>query len=399
LEIRETGALVELRWPASGDPYQVESTLTLGPLSNWQTWPEPPATVGDRRVLVVTPTEATRFFRLRAVALEPVTVTWTSPAGGEVGVSVKRESTFRLSAPLAPATQVNGERFYATAAGRRLLARPELGSDRRTLSLFYLENLPAGARVEVVLDGTGWTSAAGEPVDLDGDGLPGGTAVLRFETTSTAPLANTAVVGRVLASEPGPGGADVPLPGVTITVDGQEETLRAVTDAQGEFRLQPCPAGRFFVNVDGRTSPLSQWPNGAYYPTIGKGWEAVAGRTNNLAGGTAAEAGPQHPPVRLEAVDSGDVRSGRGRGRDQSAGRRTPGRFPVPARCGGHGTELPRQLRHAGPQSRPGGERRAGVGGRRLGRPAGGEFRPGGHRGGAADGDRAGGFSARSAPR
>lgn len=286
LEIHETGAQVELRWPASGDPYQVESTLTLEPQSNWQPWSEPPVIVGNQHVLAVTPTEATRFFRLRAVVLEPVTVAWTSPAGGEAGVSVKRESTFRLSASLAPATQVNGERFYATAAGRRLLARPELGSDRQTLSLFYLENLPAGTRVEVVLDGTGWTGAAGEPVDLDGDGQPGGTAVLRFETTSTAPLANTAVVGRVLASEPGPGGADVPLPGVTITVDGQEETLRAVTDAQGEFRLQPCPAGRFFVNVDGRTSPLSQWPNGAYYPTIGKGWEAAAGRTNNLAGGT-----------------------------------------------------------------------------------------------------------------
>ncbi len=201
-------------------------------------------------------------------------------------MSVKRETTFRLSAPLAAAAALDGDRFFATAAGRRLLARAELGSDRQTLSLFYLENLPAGARVEVVLDGTGWSGAAGQPVDLDGDGLPGGATVLRFETASTASLANTAVVGRVLASEPGPGGVDVPLPGVTITVDGMEETLRAVTDAQGNFRLQPSPVGRFFVNVDGRTSPLSQWPNGAYYPVLGKGWEAVAGRTNNLAGGT-----------------------------------------------------------------------------------------------------------------
>ncbi|MBK9140762.1 MAG: hypothetical protein IPM17_18745 [Verrucomicrobia bacterium] len=285
LEVRQIGGGVELSWPAAS-PYSVEATATLSADSVWQPVPELPAVVGDRRVLVVPAVETARFFRLRAVALEPVTVAWTSPAGGEAGVSVKRETTFRLSAPLAPATQVNGERFYATAAGRRLLARPELGSDRQTLSLFYLENLPAGARVEVVLDGTGLTGTTGKPVDLDSDGQPGGAALLRFETTSTAPLANTAIVGRVLASEPGPGGADVPLPGVTITVDGQEETLRTVTDAQGNFRLQPCPAGRFFVNVDGRTSPLSQWPNGAYYPTIGKGWETVAGRTNNLAGGT-----------------------------------------------------------------------------------------------------------------
>ena len=285
MEVRQTSGGVELSWPAAGS-YVVESAAALTANTVWQPMNEVPAVLGERRVLVVPAIDTTRFFRLRAVALEPVTVAWTSPAAGEAGVSVKRETTFRLSAPLAPAAQLNGERFYATAAGRRLLTRPELGSDRQTLSLFYLENLPAGARVEVVLDGTGWTGAAGEPVDLDGDGQAGGAAVLRFETVSTAPLANTAVVGRVLASEPGPGGADVPLPGVTITVDGMEETLRAVTDAQGWFRLQPCPAGRFFVNVDGRTSPLSQWPNGAYYPTIGKGWEAVAGRTNNLAGGT-----------------------------------------------------------------------------------------------------------------
>lgn len=30
----------------------------------------------------------------------------------------------------------------------------------------------------------------------------------------------------------------------------------------------------------------SSWPHGSYYPAVGKQWEAVAGRTNNLAGGT-----------------------------------------------------------------------------------------------------------------
>ena len=286
LEVRQEGARIELSWPAAGEPYQLESTAALGPLSDWQAWPEPPATAGERRVLTVTPADAARFFRLRAMTLEPVTVAWTSPAGGEADVSIRRETTFYLSAPLSAAATVDTTRLFARAAGRPILSRAELGSDRRTVRLFYLENLPAGARVEVTLDGTGWVGAAGEPVDLDGDGLPGGATSLRFETASTAPLAGTAVVGRVLASEPGPGGADVPLPGVTITVDGMEETLRTVTDAQGWFRLEPCPAGRFFVNVDGRTSPLSRWPNGAYYPTLGKGWEAVAGRSNNLAGGT-----------------------------------------------------------------------------------------------------------------
>src|SRR5207237_8096493 len=65
---------------------------------------------------------------------------------------------------------------------------------------------------------------------------------------------------------------------------GAEETLRTTTDASGFFRLEPVPAGRFFVLVDGRTA--ANVPAGAYYPFVGKAWEAVAGRTNNLAAGT-----------------------------------------------------------------------------------------------------------------
>lgn len=40
------------------------------------------------------------------------------------------------------------------------------------------------------------------------------------------------------------------------------------------------------MHVDGRTAVGSQWPNGAYYPFVGKAWEAVPGKTNNLASGT-----------------------------------------------------------------------------------------------------------------
>lgn len=286
IQVRQTTAGVELSWTDDAVAYQAESSRTVGAAAQWEPVNEEVSMVGGRRVLVVSAGQATRFFRLRAGLGTSLTLAWTSPAPGEAGVAVTRETVFRFSAPLAAAATVNTERLYATAAGRRLLARAELSSDRRSASLFYLENLPAGARVEVRLDGTGWTGAAGEAVDFDGNGVPGGAAVLRFETASTAALANTAVVGRVLASEKGAGGVDVPLAGVTVSVDGMEETLRAVTDAQGNFRLQPCPVGRFFVNVDGRTAPVSQWPNGAYYPTIGKAWEAIAGRTDNLAGGT-----------------------------------------------------------------------------------------------------------------
>jgi hypothetical protein len=277
---------VELSWEAAAEGYVPETVAALVPGAVWQAVAEPVTVEGGRRVLTLGGGDSTRFFRLRGAVGDWVTVVWTSPASGEGGVAVTRETVFRLSAPLAVGTVVDGERLFARAAGRRVLARPELGSDRQAVTLFYQEPLPSGARVEVTLDGTGWTGEAGQPLDLDGDGQAGGAAVRHFETANSAVLPGTAMVGRVLASEPGPGGVDVPLAGVTITVDGREEASRTVTAADGSFRLEPCPVGRFFVNVDGRTATASQWPAGAYYPVIGKGWEAVAGRTNNPAGGT-----------------------------------------------------------------------------------------------------------------
>ena len=210
----------------------------------------------------------------------------TSPAAGESGVAITRETIFRLSAPLAASTVIGPNTLFAGFGGRRLLSRAELSSDRRTLTLFYLENLPASARVNVVFDGTGLTDQSGQPFDADGDRQPGGIFTINFETLGITGLPGTAVIGHVFASEKNADGSNKPLANVTVTVDGAEETLRTATDASGSFTLSPAPAGRFFVHVDGRTAVGSQWPGGAYYPFVGKAWDAVAGRTNNLAGGT-----------------------------------------------------------------------------------------------------------------
>jgi predicted secreted protein len=220
----------------------------------------------------------------------------TSPRNGETGVSVNRETEFRFTVALAPGTVVGGSNVWAEASGRRLLTRADLSGDRRTLTLFYLEPVPANARVRVSLDGTGWTDASGRDLDLDRDGQPGGVVALEYATAGVAPVAGTGLVGRVFASEPAQDGASPgsftnrPLAGVTVTVDGAEETLRAVTDGEGRFELNPSPAGRFFVHVDGRTvvdvAAGVRWPDLAYYPFVGKAWEATAGVTNNLAGGT-----------------------------------------------------------------------------------------------------------------
>jgi|GEM_PF-979329 len=215
----------------------------------------------------------------------------SSPGDGEDGVAVTRETVLRFSRPLAEDTLLGAGNFFAEAAGTRVLARTELAGDRRTATLFYLEPLPGGTEIRVAFDGDKVWDAASKPVDADRDGTPGGAGFVIFTTLNNQPVPRTAVIGRVFASElvagpdTGTNALNRPLAGVTVTVDGQEENLRAVTDGQGNFQLTNAPAGTFFVHVDGRTAVGSQWPDGDYYPFVGKAWTAVAGRADNLAGG------------------------------------------------------------------------------------------------------------------
>ncbi|MCI0541732.1 MAG: DUF6531 domain-containing protein [Verrucomicrobiales bacterium] len=215
----------------------------------------------------------------------------TSPADGESGVAVTRETILHFSDPLSSTAILGPNQFFAEFGGRRLLSRVELSSDRRKATLFYLEPLPGSARVRVTVDGAGVTDFRDRPVDFDGDGQPGGRTVIDFETLSVTAMPGTAVCGRVFASQlvragNGVQSVNVPLQGVTITVDGREETMRAVTDQNGDFRLEPAPAGRFFVHIDGRTAtnatPTTKFPEGPYYPFVNKAWESVAREEVNI---------------------------------------------------------------------------------------------------------------------
>lgn len=217
-------------------------------------------------------------------SLPLASVSGASPYNGEGDVAVTRETVLRFSMPLALSSALDTTQLYAEFGGRKILSRVEISGDRKKASLFYLEPLPSKARIKVTFAPNGLTDLLGRAIDPDGDGEAGGTYTSTFDTLSITGLVGTAITGRVLASEVGAGGANVPVVGATVTVDGAEETLRAVTDAQGNFVLSPCPAGSFFVHVDGRTSPSSSYPDGDYYPTVGKRWDAVAGRTDNLCG-------------------------------------------------------------------------------------------------------------------
>lgn len=220
------------------------------------------------------------------------TIRFSSPAAGEGDVSVNRETILHFTVPLAIDAALDTTRFYAEFAGRKVLSRVEIASDRKKASLFYLEPLPSNARLRVTFDGTQLSDLIGRPFDANGDGLAGGVYRMSFDTHTNGGIPATGITGRVLQAAPEASATvpesfpATPVPGVTITVDGQEQTLRTTTDAQGYFTLTPCPTGVFFVHIDGRTSPMSAYPNGCFYPVVGKQWEAVPGKADNLAAGT-----------------------------------------------------------------------------------------------------------------
>lgn len=205
----------------------------------------------------------------------------SSPANGEGGVAITRETILRFDKPL-PNNAAVETAVSATFAGETLETRKQLSPDRRTLTLFYAEHLPPSARVRVTIDG----DALGG-VDADGDGFRGGMGTVDYDTLSLTVVEGTSVSGRVFASNPlpGAGGLDFvnePLAGVRIIVEGMEDTLSAVTDLMGNFKLSPCPLGEFFVHIDGRTASNGV-PAGGYYPFVGKSWHSNA-NTDTVVG-------------------------------------------------------------------------------------------------------------------
>ncbi|MBX3747102.1 MAG: Ig-like domain-containing protein [Verrucomicrobiae bacterium] len=277
---------IELRWRDADGIWAVEQAAQLNPPVAWVPASGTVQVDGADRVLAVVATELARFYRLGLTGTQLTQLVESSPLAGESGVAPTRPTILRFNAPLgADVPRVPGI-VTVTAGGRPILSRLDLSSDRRTLTAFHLEPLPSNTRVTTRIDGFRLTDAAGNLVALRGDGMVGGVLDLTFTTLNSTPVGDTAIVGWVLDSEPNPNGTDRPLAGVTITVDGREELLRAVTDAQGFFRLQPAPSGRFFVHVDGRTAVGSGWPDGDYYPLVGKAWETIPGVITNIANHT-----------------------------------------------------------------------------------------------------------------
>lgn len=222
----------------------------------------------------------------------PVTqIDETSPINGTGNVALTRETILYFSRGVDPNT-VDVTSVYATFGGSLLDVNLHISPDRKRVTLFYFDDLPAASLVRVTVDGFRLVDGEGLLVDADGDGIPGGIGTLDFETVALAPVFNTSVCGRVFATEFGPGGVvNMPLEGVKISIDGASDSMFTFTNFRGEFCLDPVPAGMFFVHIDGRTVPTAMvggvrvptsFPEGPYYPNVGKAWEAQAGTQTNL---------------------------------------------------------------------------------------------------------------------
>jgi Leucine-rich repeat (LRR) protein len=266
-----------------------------------------PLTIADGEVIQTitvqcTPSEAgTRTAQLQLSSNDPnqptiiyelacavqLTTFRSSPVHGEGNVAVTRETILEFSRPLAEDTVIDDSILFAEFGGQRLSARLHLSPDRHRVTLFYQNKLPASARIRVKLDTRPLRDDLGQPIEVDGDReTEDSFSIIDFDTLTLTTEANTSVCGRVFASELAVNtrsgqSLDVPLEGVTITVDGMEATLRTGTDASGNFCLTPAPAGRFFVHIDGRTA-TNGVSAGAYYPFVGKAWESKLGDQTNI---------------------------------------------------------------------------------------------------------------------
>lgn len=217
----------------------------------------------------------------------------SSPQAGESGVAVTRETILTFDKPLDPASLTEAA-LFARFGEQILPAMLHLSPDAKRVTMFYQDPLPPSARVRVTINGAVLKSALGTFADGDLDGHAGGSGFIDFDTLSLTSVPNTSLVGRIFASELGMMAGtpvDVPLQGVTISIDGTGPWTGVVTDANGNYRLDNIPAGSFFVHIDGRTvtqamiggvPTATHFPDGPYYPYVGKPFMSSPGRETQM---------------------------------------------------------------------------------------------------------------------
>lgn len=292
LSIALTNQLIQISWPAqSPSPPVLEQSSTLGDPAAWQEVTQSPLLQGKDFILLLSPTNRTQYFRLRSN--QGFRLSGFTPQDGatEVGVTVRPQ--IRFSESVNPQSLDVGS-FYASFSGHVLPATIVPANDGSYAWLFFQQLMPAGARIQVTVDGSRITSAeSGQALDAQGNGTPGSIFQFEFTTVSLAALPGTSLTGIVVDPGPDliPNTADdvqinpdgtktylLPIPGVQVHLLGLE-SQSITTGPDGNFFFGSVPNGDVKVVVDGTTA--LQAPTGFYFPEMVIDAHMVLGITNS----------------------------------------------------------------------------------------------------------------------
>jgi len=260
------------------DVYELQHSPALNPLDPGDASAEAPGTG-------LSYLEIYRFATSppRAVAFDP------TDGSADVGVTVRPKVIFPQ--PIIP-TSLNATNFYATSAGTHLEGTIVPANNGTFAWLFLKQPMPNASEVQVAVDGSSIKTVAGEPLDADGDGQPGGVATTRFTTVSIASVPGTVLAGRIVDPGPdlqprtlddihlGPNRSITflhPIAGVRVYLHGLEANV-AVTDSNGWFELDSMPVGDVKVVVEGPAATTGH--PGFYWPEMVIDSQTKPGITN-----------------------------------------------------------------------------------------------------------------------
>jgi YD repeat-containing protein len=239
----------------------------------------------------------------------PLSLAGVTPLSGSsaVGLTVRPQVFF--SRPVNPAT-LNANNLYATdTTGAKLPATIIPAQDNSFAWLFFADPMPGASIISVHVEGDTILAASDvQPLDADGDGVPGGEFTFQFSTVSLASIPNTTIAGVVVDTGPDLmpmttddvlAGADqslgtsddvyrLPLAGVQVFVFGREDQA-VTTDAQGRFTLTGVPTGDVKLVVNGLTATNA--PQGWYFPELTMDMTVEPGRENLVMEGMAKHLG------------------------------------------------------------------------------------------------------------
>ncbi|MEL7337191.1 MAG: Ig-like domain-containing protein, partial [Planctomycetota bacterium] len=232
----------------------------------------------------------------------PLRITHIEPRASESSVGVTFRPRIRFSQPIDLAT-VTPDSFFATVSGEIIPTNIVLGDDNQIGWLFHADAFPGSSRITVTVDGDAIRTAAGERLDADGDGVPGGVLQFDFSTGSTTPVLGTALTGVVL--DPGPDNLphtddDAPLSGVEVFFLGAESDVQ-MTDADGRFTFDSVPVGNGKIAVNGLTvTPF----DGVYFPEMVMDAAMQPAKTNFIMPGMETLYLPRVETAVLETVNN-----------------------------------------------------------------------------------------------